>query len=114
MTSTMTPVNPAMSTNSPTAECGKSGQIGRLCRPELAKIVERNIKSIDEHRRAAEESRNFQERIADFITRVSGSLAFVCAHIVWFAVWVVANLGLFGIRAFDPFPFGLLTTIVSL
>ena len=37
-----------------------------------------------------------------------------CAYVVWFAVWVPANVGLFGIPAFDPFPFGLLTPIVSL
>jgi uncharacterized membrane protein len=52
--------------------------------------------------------------VADFITRVSGSLLFVFLHVVWFAVWVLANVGFFGIEPFDPFPFGLLTTIVSL
>jgi uncharacterized membrane protein len=95
-------------------DCRKTGEIDRLCHPELAEVVQRNIRSIEEHKRAAEESRNYQERIADIITRVSGSLAFVCAHVVWFAVWVLANIGLLGIPAFDPFPFGLLTTIVSL
>jgi uncharacterized membrane protein len=76
--------------------------------------VERNIASIEEHRRTAEENRTFQERVADIITRISGSLAFVFAHVVWFTVWVLANVGLFGMPAFDPYPFGLLTTIVSL
>jgi uncharacterized membrane protein len=33
---------------------------------------------------------------------------------MWFAVRILANVGWFGIEPFDPFPFGLLTTIVSL
>jgi uncharacterized membrane protein len=36
------------------------------------------------------------------------------AHIVWFAIWLLLNTGHLGIRAFDPFPYGLLTMIVSL
>ena len=39
---------------------------------------------------------------------------FVYFHIVWFGVWILINLGFFGIEPFDPFPFGLLTMIVSL
>ena len=35
-------------------------------------------------------------------------------HVVWFVVWVPWNLGWVGLRPFDPFPFGLLTMIVSL
>ncbi len=33
---------------------------------------------------------------------------------VWFAGWIGWNLGAFGARPFDPYPFGLLTMIVSL
>ena len=38
----------------------------------------------------------------------------VALHIVWFTLWIVANLRVLPIRPFDPYPFGLLTTIVSL
>ncbi len=42
-------------------------------------------------------------------------MSFLIANCLWFAVWIVINLGLIhGLRAFDPFPFGLLTMIVSL
>jgi uncharacterized membrane protein len=92
----------------------RRGQIARLRHPDLASVVQRNIASIEEHRREADENRTLQERVADAITRVAGSLAFVCLHILWFAVWILANVSLFGIQPFDPFPFGLLTTIVSL
>jgi uncharacterized membrane protein len=56
-----------------------------------------------------------QDRVADTITNFAGSLRFVYLHSVWFFVWVVFNIGLFGVALkFDPFPFGLLTMIVSL
>jgi len=32
----------------------------------------------------------------------------------WFVIWIALNTLLLGGRAFDPFPFGLLTMIVSL
>lgn len=39
---------------------------------------------------------------------------FVYLHIVWFSLWFLLNTGRFGVRAFDPFPYGLLTMVVSL
>jgi uncharacterized membrane protein len=50
-------------------------------------------------------------RLADTITAISGSMVFVAVHVAWFATWIAVNL--IGPR-FDPFPFGLLTMIVSL
>ncbi|MFC4607010.1 DUF1003 domain-containing protein [Streptomyces maoxianensis] len=59
--------------------------------------------------------RGVQDHIADVITAFAGSMAFVYVHMAWFAGWIVVNVGLFGEDAvFDPFPFGLLTMIVSL
>lgn len=45
-------------------------------------------------------------RLADRITQFAGSMPFVGLHIVWFTLWI-------GLRV-EPFPFGLLTMIVSL
>jgi uncharacterized membrane protein len=59
-------------------------------------------------------------RVADEITSVAGSMRFVYIHTLWFGLWIVFNLGpvaaALGIllAPFDPFPFGLLTMIVSL
>jgi uncharacterized membrane protein len=89
-------------------------RLERSTRPELAEVVKRNIDAIDEHRRAAEEARSKQERVADAITWFSGNLPFVYFHAVLFAVWILANLEIGGLPAFDPYPFGLLTTFVSL
>ena len=38
----------------------------------------------------------------------------MAVHVVWFVIWVTINSGLTFIKPFDPFPFTLLTTIVSL
>jgi uncharacterized membrane protein len=59
--------------------------------------------------------RGTQDRIADAITAFSGTMNFVYLHAAWFTVWIVCNEGVFGDGAiWDPFPFGLLTMIVSL
>ncbi|MHB9863425.1 DUF1003 domain-containing protein [Streptomyces sp. YIM S03343] len=59
--------------------------------------------------------RGTEDRIADAITAFAGTMLFVYIHAAWFTVWIVCNEGAFGQGAiWDPFPFGLLTMIVSL
>ncbi|MGZ4674513.1 MAG: DUF1003 domain-containing protein [Ilumatobacteraceae bacterium] len=59
--------------------------------------------------------RRVQDRTADTITSVAGSMRFVYIHVIWFGVWIALNVGLAGFNhEFDKFPFGLLTMIVSL
>lgn len=59
--------------------------------------------------------RRTQDRAADAVTSFAGSLNFVYLHSAWFGVWILLNIGLIGAGLrFDPFPFGLLTMIVSL
>jgi uncharacterized membrane protein len=41
-------------------------------------------------------------------------MVFVYLHIVWFSAWILLNTGRVGVRSFDPFPYGLLTMVVSL
>jgi uncharacterized membrane protein len=55
---------------------------------------------------AEERGRDVQNRVADQITRFSGSMTFVYLHIIWFASWIG-----FGV---ESYPYGLLTMIVSL
>lgn len=54
------------------------------------------------------------ERVTDWVAWFSGSLIFVALTAVWFTVWIAVNTLPLGIPVFDPFPFGLLTMIVSL
>jgi len=82
--------------------------------PALSKVIERNIRTIIHLRTKAEHERGLQDRIADAITSFSGRMIFVYIHIVWFGLWILLNTGRFGVSAFDPFPYGLLTMIVSL
>ncbi len=59
--------------------------------------------------------RGTQDRVADAITAFAGTMLFVYIHAFWFAVWIALNEGLLGQAGiFDPYPYGLLTMIVSL
>ena len=82
--------------------------------PALSKVIERNIRTIIHLRTKAALERSLQSRIADAITSFSGRMIFAYVHIIWFGVWILMNTGRFGVRVFDPFPYGLLTMIVSL
>ena len=83
-------------------------------RPPLSDVIERNIQNHARLRLEAASVRTFQERMADAITAFSGNMSFVYLHVLWFGLWVLLNTGWFGIHPFDPFPYSLLTMIVSL
>ena len=53
------------------------------------------------------------ERLTDWIAAFAGSIYFLALHVVWFALWIGLNMA-FESDPFDPFPFGLLTMVVSL
>jgi uncharacterized membrane protein len=82
--------------------------------PALSNVIERNIRTIIRLRHKAAHERGLQDRIADLITTFSGRMLFVYVHIAWFGIWILLNTGNLGLRPFDPFPYGLLTMIVSL
>ena len=82
--------------------------------PLLSKVLERNIRTISYLRLQASRARGLQERLADAITTFSGRMVFVYVHIVWFGLWILLNTGRLGVPTFDPFPYGLLTMVVSL
>jgi uncharacterized membrane protein len=53
-------------------------------------------------------------KIADWIAWFSGSMPFLILNGGWFIIWIALNTLPLGVPAFDPYPFGLLTMIVSL
>jgi len=59
-----------------------------------------------------EAQRTTVERVADAIAAFSGSIPFLVLHATWFACWIGWNV--LRPRGFDPYPFGLLTMVVSL
>jgi len=54
------------------------------------------------------------QRVADWIAWFSGSMPFLIINGAWFGIWILLNTLPFGFSKFDPYPFGLLTMIVSL
>jgi uncharacterized membrane protein len=82
--------------------------------PTVNQAIEKYIRTIVHMRMKAARERTPEQRLADAVTSFSGRMAFVYIHIVWFSVWILLNSGLFNTQPFDPFPYGLLTMIVSL
>ena len=95
------------------AEEDKRGSRRRRRAP-LADVVERNITTLTRLRSEDAHRRSLQDAIADAITDFSGSMLFIYLHIIWFVSWFLLNSGWWGWKPFDPFPYGLLTMIVSL
>jgi uncharacterized membrane protein len=58
--------------------------------------------------------RGMIERAARRLSDMAASTLFLTIHGVWFAAWILWNLGLLRVSLFDPYPFGFLTMVVSL
>lgn len=80
----------------------------------LVDLIDNNIDVLLGHEEKKRQSRHPTQKVADWIAEVSGSMGFVIFHAAFFMIWILANAGAFGLKRFDPFPYGLLTTIVSL
>jgi uncharacterized membrane protein len=59
-------------------------------------------------------NRSAMEILADRMIGVASSTGFLLAHVVAFVLWILINSPLPGMPQFDPYPFGMLTTTVSL
>ena len=59
-------------------------------------------------------NRSRMEILADRLISVASSTWFLLAHVAAFLLWILINAPLPGMPQFDPYPFGMLTTIVSL
>ena len=77
--------------------------------------IGKNVAQIAKLEAAQVNGRTVTERIAGVVTRAAGTATFAIVHLVWFAGWIFVNAGLVhAIEPFDPYPFSLLTMIVSL
>jgi uncharacterized membrane protein len=69
----------------------------------LNSALVRNITALRERRREREKKAALQERVADAITRFTGSMTFVYLHLALFGGWIAANLGAIPLLApWDP------------
>src|SRR3954465_10566878 len=59
-------------------------------------------------------NRSAMEILADRMIGVASSSPFLVVHAVLFVVWIFWNSAPVGLPRFDPYPYGMLTTIVSL
>jgi uncharacterized membrane protein len=53
-----------------------------------------------------ERGKSLENRAADTITRLAGSMPFIYIHVAWFTLWIALRV--------EHYPYGLLTMIVSL
>jgi uncharacterized membrane protein len=54
------------------------------------------------------------QRAADVIAWFSGSMSFLFVNAAWVGIWIAINSLPLGLEWFDPYPFGLLTMILSI
>ena len=60
-------------------------------------------------------NRSFGDKLALAITNAFGNMIFLCICLIVFAIWIFWNVGYIPfLKPFDPYPFSMLTMIVSL
>jgi uncharacterized membrane protein len=99
-------------TRRPSAALDMLSAMGRRLRTTADRLRHTASRNVNEE---MEDRRTRVQKVADWIAEFSGSVSFLLLHIVFFAVWILLNLSAVpGAPLFDPFPFGLLTMVVSL
>jgi uncharacterized membrane protein len=82
--------------------------------PKILPATEANIQTILRLEQEFHDDRSRWDRMGDFIADFAGSVPFVLAQLLLFAIWIAINSGRFGMTPFDPYPFMLLALTVSL
>lgn len=82
--------------------------------PQAPSPTADNIRAIIDLERKAVAASSWSARVSDAISRFAGSLWFVLCHLTVFVVWAVWNATSPEHLRFDPYPYGLLTFIVSM
>ncbi|USU08936.1 DUF1003 domain-containing protein [Sphingomonadaceae bacterium OTU29MARTA1] len=71
--------------------------------PGMQTTLRDNIAALADRARAERRAAPLPARIADRITRFTGSMTFVAIHLTIYGLWIVANLGWIpGVPRFDP------------
>jgi uncharacterized membrane protein len=85
-----------------------------LSRQAAANPTQYNIDAIAKLENDALNRRTPTERVSDIVTKVVGNVGFLLAQLILISGWSLVNLHLIPVvKAFDPFPFGVLALIVS-
>ena len=76
--------------------------------------TEYNIEAIAQLEEEALDRRTAAEHASDAIVKAIGSAPFLLLHVVLVGIWSTVNLNLIpGVKAFDPFPFGILALLLA-
>jgi uncharacterized membrane protein len=81
---------------------------------ESSIVADENIRAVAQIQQQAAQRRTIGQRVSDHISSLACRESTVAWHFAWFTIWILANVRLLPLRPFDPFPFSLLTMIVSL
>lgn len=88
---------------------------GRDLPTEDEVLRSRRRRAVHAYRAKADAKRSLSERFADWMTARFGTISFLLINNLFFGSWVLLNTGSIpGVSAFDPYPFPMLTTMVSL
>lgn len=80
-----------------------------------SKLAQKRREKVHSFRKKMNLRRTLGDKMADFMTNKFGTVLFLSLNAAWFALWILLNTEIIpGLPAFDPYPFGLLTMIVSL
>jgi uncharacterized membrane protein len=86
----------------------------RFPRQAAANPTQYNIEAIAKLEHDALGRRTLTERASDVITKLAGNVGFLTAQLLLISGWCLVNLhAIPGLKAFDPFPFGVLALVVS-
>jgi uncharacterized membrane protein len=83
-------------------------------RQDSSSVAQENIRAVARLQRQVAQKRTFWQRVSDYVAAFAARESTVAAHVAGFAIWVLVNVRVLPIRPFDPFPFSLLMSIVSL
>jgi uncharacterized membrane protein len=67
----------------------------------LAPVLDRNIRALIARRQASDRGKAWQDRVADAVTRFTGSMPFVYLHLLVFGAWILWNLPFSPLPKFD-------------
>jgi uncharacterized membrane protein len=83
-------------------------------RRAAANPTQYNIDAIAKLEHDALDRRTLTERASDVITKLVGNVGFLISQLLLIFGWALVNLRMIpGLKAFDPFPFGILALVVS-
>ena len=99
--------------NAPTNLTQHAAASSPSAKTSIEELTAKNVHIITGLEAEARRSRTSSDRFADKIAAFCGSMRFVWIHVAWYILWTTSNC-LPSLPHFDPFPFTLLTLVVSL